>query len=105
MEHKWWKECVIYQLYPRSFYDTNSDGIGDLRGVIEKLDYLKKLGIGAIWLNPVYASPNDDMGYDISDYQDVMPEFGTMNDMNELIEKAHQKGIRIIMDLVRLMKR
>lgn len=100
MERKWWKECVIYQLYPRSFYDTNSDGIGDLRGVIEKLDYLKKLGIGAIWLNPVYASPNDDMGYDISNYQDIMPEFGTMKDMKELIERAHQKGIRIIMDLV-----
>lgn len=99
-EHKWWKECVIYQLYPRSFYDTNGDGIGDLRGVIEKLDYLKELGIGAIWLNPVYASPNDDMGYDISDYQDIMPEFGTMDDMNELLDKAHQKGIRIIMDLV-----
>lgn len=100
MERKWWKECVIYQLYPRSFYDTNGDGIGDLRGVIEKLDYLKELGVGAIWLNPVYASPNDDMGYDISDYQDIMPEFGTMADMEELLEKAHQKGIRIIMDLV-----
>lgn len=100
MERKWWKECVIYQLYPRSFYDTNGDGIGDLRGVIEKLDYLKELGIGAIWLNPVYESPNDDMGYDISNYQDIMPEFGTIEDMDELLEKAHQKGIRIIMDLV-----
>lgn len=100
MERKWWKECVIYQLYPRSFYDTNGDGIGDLRGVIEKLDYLKELGIGAIWLNPVYASPNDDMGYDISNYQDIMPEFGTIEDMDELLQKAHQKGIRIIMDLV-----
>lgn len=100
MERKWWKECVIYQLYPRSFYDTNGDGIGDLRGVIEKLDYLKELGVGAIWLNPVYASPNDDMGYDISDYQDIMPEFGTMEDIDELLEKAHQRGIRIIMDLV-----
>lgn len=100
MERKWWKECVIYQLYPRSFYDTDGDGIGDLRGVIEKLDYLKELGVGAIWLNPVYASPNDDMGYDISDYQDIMPEFGTMEDMDELLEKAHQRGIRIIMDLV-----
>ena len=93
MEHKWWKECVVYQLYPRSFYDTNGDGIGDLRGVIEKLDYLKELGVGAIWLNPVYASPNDDMGYDISDYQDIMPEFGTMEDMDELLEKAHKKGM------------
>lgn len=100
MDRKWWKECVIYQLYPRSFYDTNNDGIGDLRGVIEKLDYLKDLGIGAIWLNPVYASPNDDMGYDISDYQAIMTEFGTMDDMDELLEKAHQRGIRIIMDLV-----
>lgn len=100
MERKWWKECVIYQLYPRSFYDTNHDGIGDIRGIIEKLDYLKKLGIGAIWLNPIYASPNDDMGYDISDYQAIMREFGTMDDFDELLANAHEKGIRIIMDLV-----
>ena len=100
MERKWWKECVIYQLYPRSFFDTNHDGIGDIRGVIEKLDYLKELGIGAIWLNPIYASPNDDMGYDISDYQSIMKEFGTMKDFDELLAGAHERGIRIIMDLV-----
>lgn len=91
---------MIYQLYPRSFFDTNHDGIGDIRGIIEKLDYLKELGIGAIWLNPVYASPNDDMGYDISDYQSVMKEFGTMEDLEELLKRAHERGIRIIMDLV-----
>ncbi|MCI5873663.1 MAG: alpha-glucosidase [Clostridiales bacterium] len=100
MERKWWKECVIYQLYPRSFFDANHDGIGDIRGIIEKLDYLKELGIGAIWLNPIYASPNDDMGYDISDYQSIMKEFGTMEDFDELLARAHEKGIRIIMDLV-----
>lgn len=100
MERKWWKECVIYQLYPRSFYDTNHDGVGDLSGVIEKLDYLRELGIGAIWLNPIYASPNDDMGYDISDYQEIMEEFGTMEDFERLLTLAHRKGIRIIMDLV-----
>lgn len=100
MERRWWKECVIYQLYPRSFYDANHDGIGDLQGIIEKLDYLKDLGIGAIWLNPVYASPNDDMGYDISNYQEIMEEFGTMEDFDRLLALAHHKGIRIIMDLV-----
>jgi len=91
---------VIYQLYPRSFYDTNQDGIGDIPGIIEKLDYLKGLGIGAIWLNPVYASPNDDMGYDISDYEQIMKEFGTMDDFKKMLEEAHKREIRIIMDLV-----
>lgn len=100
MERKWWKECVIYQLYPRSFMDSNHDGIGDLIGIIGKLDYLKELGVGAVWLNPVYESPNDDMGYDISDYRQIMREFGTMEDFDVLLSEAHDRGIRIIMDLV-----
>ncbi|HMO37805.1 MAG TPA: alpha-glucosidase [Saprospiraceae bacterium] len=100
MTHTWWKESVIYQIYPRSFKDTNGDGIGDLRGIIEKLDYLKELGIDIIWLNPIYKSPNDDNGYDISDYYDIMDEFGTMADFDELLAEAHQRGIRILMDLV-----
>ena len=100
MKRQWWKEGVVYQIYPRSFYDSNGDGIGDLRGIIEKIDYLEKLGIDIIWLNPVYKSPNQDNGYDISDYQDIMDEFGTMNDWEELLEKLHQRGIKLIMDLV-----
>lgn len=97
---KWWKEAVAYQVYPRSFYDTNGDGIGDIRGVIEKLDYLKDLGIDVIWLSPVYESPNDDNGYDISDYKDIMAEFGTMDDLDELLAGAHKRGMKLIMDLV-----
>lgn len=97
---RWWQTAVIYQIYPRSFQDTNGDGIGDLRGIINRLDYLKQLGITAIWLSPVYKSPNDDNGYDISDYQDIMTEFGTMEDMDDLIERAKLHNIRIIMDLV-----
>ena len=97
---KWWKEAVFYQIYPRSFYDTNDDGIGDLRGIIEKLDYLKDLGITALWLSPIYDSPNDDNGYDIRNYQDIMKEFGTMADFDELLEKAHERGMKLIMDLV-----
>ena len=97
---KWWKEAVFYQIYPRSFYDTNGDGIGDLRGIIEKLDYLKDLGIDALWLSPIYDSPNDDNGYDIRDYRKIMEEFGTMEDFDELLEKVHAKGMRLIMDLV-----
>ena len=100
MERKWWKEAVIYQIYPRSFFDTNGDGIGDLRGIIEKLDYLKDLGVTAIWMSPIYDSPNDDNGYDIRDYHKIMREFGTMDDFDELLEKAHEKGMRVIMDLV-----
>ena len=100
MEKHWWQEVVVYQIYPRSFKDSNGDGIGDLRGVIEKLDYLHSLGIGAIWLSPVYKSPNDDNGYDISDYEDIMDEFGTMADMEELIVEADKRGIKIVMDLV-----
>lgn len=97
---KWWKDIVIYQIYPRSFNDSNNDGIGDINGIIEKLDYLEKLGVGAIWLSPVYKSPNDDNGYDISDYEDIMDEFGSMEDMDRLIEVANEKNIKIIMDLV-----
>lgn len=96
----WWQEVVVYQIYPRSFKDSNGDGIGDLPGIIEKLDYLEKLGIGAIWLSPVYQSPNDDNGYDISDYEAIMTEFGTMADMDRLIAEAKKRNIRIIMDLV-----
>ncbi|MDU4030552.1 MAG: alpha-amylase family glycosyl hydrolase, partial [Enterococcus faecalis] len=88
MEKHWWQEVVVYQIYPRSFKDSNGDGIGDLPGIIEKLDYLETLGIGAIWLSPVYQSPNDDNGYDISDYEAIMTEFGTMADMDRLIEEA-----------------
>ena len=97
---KWWKEAVFYQIYPRSFCDTNGDGIGDLRGIIEKLDYLQNLGITALWLSPIYDSPNDDNGYDIRDYHKIMTEFGTMEDFDELLEKVHERGMRLIMDLV-----
>lgn len=97
---KWWKNVVIYQIYPRSFQDSNGDGIGDLKGIIKRLDYLEKLGIGAIWLSPVYQSPQDDNGYDISDYQNIDPMFGTMEDMLLLIDEAKKHHIRIIMDLV-----
>ena len=100
MEKHWWQEVVVYQIYPRSFKDSNGDGIGDLRGIIEKLDYLHTLGIGAIWLSPVYKSPNDDNGYDISDYEEIMDEFGTMADMEELLAEADKRGIKIVMDLV-----
>ena len=96
----WWKQAVIYQVYPRSFCDSNGDGIGDLPGIISKLDYLKDLGIDAIWLSPVFRSPQDDNGYDISDYRDIDPIFGTMDDMDRLIREAGARGIRIIMDLV-----
>lgn len=98
--NKWWKNAVIYQIYPRSFADSNGDGIGDLQGIISKLDYLEKLGIDAIWLSPVCKSPQDDNGYDISDYQDIDPMFGTLQDMEELIAEAEKHHIRIIMDLV-----
>ncbi|HFI0048316.1 TPA: alpha-glucosidase [Streptococcus suis] len=96
----WWKKSVIYQIYPRSFQDSNGDGIGDIRGIISRLDYLHDLGIDAIWLSPVYQSPMDDNGYDISDYQGIAPEFGTMEDMEELIAGGHKRNIKIIMDLV-----
>ncbi|MCU6710512.1 alpha-glucosidase [Paenibacillus sp. J5C_2022] len=99
-EVKWWQTAVVYQIYPRSFQDSDGDGIGDLRGIINRIDYLKLLGITAIWLSPVYKSPNDDNGYDISDYQDIMDEFGTMADMEELLAKANEASIKIVMDLV-----
>lgn len=100
MNKKWWKESVAYQVYPRSFMDSNGDGIGDLKGVTAKLDYLKELGIDVIWLSPMFKSPNDDNGYDISDYQDIMEEFGTMADFDELLEGVHQRGMKLILDLV-----
>ena len=100
MEKRWWKESVVYQIYPRSFCDSNGDGIGDLNGITSKLDYLKELGIDVIWLSPVYQSPNDDNGYDISDYQAIMEEFGTMEDFDRMLATAHEKGIKIMMDLV-----
>lgn len=100
MGRAWWKETVFYQIYPRSFCDSNGDGIGDIPGIISKLDYLKKLGIGAIWLSPVYRSPNHDNGYDISDYYDINPEYGTLDDMRRLFAEAAKREIRIIMDLV-----
>lgn len=100
MEKRWWKESVVYQIYPRSFCDSNGDGIGDLNGITGKLDYLKELGIDVIWLSPVYKSPNDDNGYDISDYQAIMDEFGTMEDFDRMLATAHEKGVKIMMDLV-----
>lgn len=100
MKKQWWKESVVYQVYPRSFYDSNGDGIGDLRGIIEKLDYIKELGVDVIWLCPVYRSPNDDNGYDISDYYDIMDEFGSMADWKELLAEVHKRGMKLIMDLV-----
>lgn len=96
----WWQRAVVYQVYPRSFYDSNGDGIGDLNGVRAKLDYIRRLGVDVIWLNPIYKSPNDDNGYDISDYRAIMDEFGTMEDFDRLLAEAHEKGLRIVMDLV-----
>lgn len=100
MERKWWKEAIVYQIYPRSFKDSNGDGIGDLRGVIEKLDYLKELGIDVVWMSPFYKSPNDDNGYDISDYRDIMDEFGTLDDFREMLDGLHKRGIKLVIDLV-----
>jgi len=100
MRTAWWKECVVYQIYPRSYSDSNGDGIGDLRGIIGKLDYLKTLGVDVVWLSPVYRSPNDDNGYDISDYRAIMDEFGTMADWEEMLAGMHQRGIKLVMDLV-----
>lgn len=99
-QKKWWRNAVVYQIYPRSFQDSNGDGIGDIQGIIDRLDYLKKLGIDAIWLSPVCRSPQDDNGYDISDYQDIDPMFGNMNDMERLIAEAKKCNIRIMIDLV-----
>lgn len=100
MQRHWWQEAVVYQVYPRSFQDSNGDGIGDLQGIIQHLDYIKNLGATVIWLNPIYASPNDDNGYDISDYRKIMTDFGTMEDFDQLLTLAHEKGLKIMMDLV-----
>lgn len=100
MEKKWWKESVVYQIYPRSFCDSNGDGIGDIKGITSKLDYLKELGVDVVWLSPVYQSPNDDNGYDISDYQAIMEEFGTMEDFDEMLAAMHERGLKLVMDLV-----
>lgn len=102
MDHNghWWQKSVVYQIYPRSFMDSNGDGIGDLQGIIRKLDYLRNLGVDVIWLSPFYASPNADNGYDISDYQKIMEEFGTMDDFDELLKEAHQRNLKIIIDMV-----
>ena len=99
-DKKWWKEAVVYQIYPRSFKDSDGDGIGDLKGIISKLDYIKSLGIDVVWLNPIYSSPNDDNGYDVSDYRDIMKDFGTMADFDSLVNGMHQRGIKLVMDLV-----
>lgn len=100
MKRSWWKEGIVYQIYPRSFKDSNADGVGDLRGIIEKLDYIASLGIDIVWLNPIYSSPNKDNGYDISDYENIMEEFGSLADFDELVEGFHKRGIRLVMDLV-----
>ena len=100
MKKTWWKEATVYQIYPRSFQDSNGDGIGDLNGISMRLDYLKKLGVDVIWLSPVYESPDCDNGYDISDYRAIMKKFGTMTDFDRLLEEAHRRGLKIVMDLV-----
>lgn len=99
-DHTWWKEAVVYQVYPRSFKDSDGDGVGDLKGIISKLDYIKSLGITAVWINPIYSSPNDDNGYDISDYRGIMREFGTMEDFDALLKGMHDRNIKFVMDLV-----
>ncbi|MEQ8198287.1 MAG: alpha-amylase family glycosyl hydrolase, partial [Clostridiaceae bacterium] len=100
MDKKWWKEGVAYQAYVRSFKDSDGDGIGDLEGIIEKLDYLKELGIDILYLNPINKSPNDDNGYDISDFEDIMDEFGTLEDFDRLIESLHNRDMKLVMDIV-----
>ena len=100
MNKTWWKESVVYQIYPRSFNDSNNDGVGDIQGVIEKLDYIQALGVDVIWLCPVYKSPNDDNGYDIADYRNIMEEFGTMEDFHVLLHGIHQRSMKLVMDLV-----
>ncbi len=97
---EWWKDAIVYQIYPRSFQDSNGDGIGDIPGIVSRLDHLQELGVGVVWLSPVYPSPNDDNGYDISDYKDINPEYGTLEDMDRLILEARRRGIRVLMDLV-----
>src|SRR5690625_3838582 len=100
MKRRWWKEAVAYQVYPRSFMDTDGDGIGDLQGIISQLDYLKDLGIDVIWVSPIYESPNDDNGYDISNYKAIAKEYGTMEDFDQLLSQAHEREMKVIMDLV-----
>ena len=100
MDKKWWKEEVVYQIYPRSYKDNDNNGYGDIQGIISKLDYIKSLGANVIWLSPVYKSPDDDNGYDISDYYDINPKLGTLDDMKELFAEAKKRDMRIIMDLV-----
>jgi oligo-1,6-glucosidase len=99
-DKKWWKEAIVYQIYPRSFKDSDGDGIGDLKGIISKLDYIKSLGVNAVWLNPIYSSPNDDNGYDVSDYRNIMKDFGTMADFDLLLKGLHERGIKLVMDFV-----
>src|SRR5580700_2022887 len=96
----WWKDAIIYQIYPRSFKDSDGDGVGDLKGIVSKLDYLQRLGITAVWLNPIYASPNFDNGYDVSDYYKIQPQFGTMQDFDSLLKGLHERGIKLVMDVV-----
>src|SRR3954467_6915472 len=100
IDRKWWKEAIVYQIYPRSFKDNDGDGIGDLKGIISRLDYIKSLGIDVVWINPIYSSPNDDNGYDVSDYRDIMKDFGTMADFDVLLKGMHDRGIKLVMDLV-----
>ena len=100
MHETWWKEAVVYQIYPKSFMDSNGDGIGDIPGIISKLDYLKELGITVLWICPLYRSPQKDNGYDISDYQAIHEDFGSMEDFDALLAGAHERGIKIVMDLV-----
>ncbi|MES2849157.1 MAG: alpha-glucosidase [Bacteroidota bacterium] len=97
---KWWKEAIVYQLYPRSFKDSDGDGIGDIKGIVSKLDYIKSLGVTAVWLNPIYSSPNDDNGYDVSDYRGIMKDFGTMEDFDALLKGMHERNIKLVMDIV-----
>ncbi|MEW6283764.1 MAG: alpha-amylase family glycosyl hydrolase, partial [Candidatus Eremiobacterota bacterium] len=100
MRRTWWKEAVVYQVYPRSFQDSNGDGIGDLKGIQRRLDYLQTLGVDVLWLCPIYPSPNVDNGYDVSDYTDVHPEFGSLADFDELLARAHDRGLKVVLDLV-----
>lgn len=100
MKTRWYKNAVVYQIYPRSFNDSNGDGIGDINGITEKVDYIKNLGVDAVWLSPCYKSPNDDNGYDISDYRDIMDEFGTLEDWEKMLDAFHSRDIKVLMDLV-----
>lgn len=99
----WFKDAIFYQIYPQTFYDTNNDGIGDIRGIIEKLDYIKSLGVNAIWLNPCFESPFRDAGYDIADFYQVAKRYGTNDDLKELFNKAHERDIRVLLDLVQVI--